>query len=1078
MKWRHRVLGGYAAWVALLVVVYYWLPSLRTEAWGLIGLTGIAGVVTGVIVHRPSRRGPWLLVAVALTSFAAGQVSFLVAAMEGTALPFPSFADVLYLLTFPLFAVAMSIFIWWRTPDRDRRSLIDALTLTAGLALLSWMYLISPYVHNPQLSWLQKCVAIAYPLGDVLILAMVARLLAPSSRRSRSVQLLTLGAVGVLVSDVLYGLIQLHGSFHNGTAIDLGWAVFYGAWGAAALHPSMAELTQPVKRLQVEVWPGRLAVLMLASLIAPVVLFVEPPGRKAADGGVIAVFSAVLFLLVLSRLWDVAVSHRRALGRERAVRQAGVALVSAITVDDVAAAVRSATDTLLSRAPRHDMLFAVRTDGALRVVAPAPDNTAPDSADAARLGELAQAWLPRLTGPGALLAPAAREPGQAGDWLLLCPLTAENQPSGDAFVGVLGVLGEQRVLADLAATIEIVAHQAGAAVERIRLRAEIIRQGSEAYFRALVQDTSDVILIVGDDGTVRYATPSAASIFGDITIAGASIEELVAESDRDQLAQLFASLRTNPSLGTVFTDRELTRRDGGHVRVLTKASDLRDDPAVAGLVITLRDVTEQRQLEEQLKYQAFHDALTGLPNRLLFQDRVSQQMTAAQQHGWTAGVLFVDLDDFKVINDTMGHGVGDDLLVAAAIRLSGLIRPADAAARLSGDEFALLIGDVADSAAVELAAERVIRAFSEPFALQAGAVVATVTVGVATTEDSADTGELLRHADLALYAAKAAGKRQWRRYQPVLSAGLNRRREMQSALEEAVARSAFTLAYQPIVALGSGELAGFEALVRWPHAQWGMIQPDQFIALAEETGQIVALGSWVLARAASDIAQWRRDRSSASAQPKTPDRLYISVNVSARQFSAPGFVDGVRRILEKSGLEPGALMLELTESVLLRRDDRVHDDLLELKEIGVRLAIDDFGTGYSSLSYLRELPIDVLKMDKSFVDGIAVSEQRLALAEGIVRIARTLRLDVIAEGIESEVQRDLLTSMGCQFGQGYLLAMPMEAGPAERLARTGARLIPRLPRSLPEGGASGPGSAGPGISGAAAPEPTLPRRAT
>jgi EAL domain-containing protein (putative c-di-GMP-specific phosphodiesterase class I) len=219
-----------------------------------------------------------------------------------------------------------------------------------------------------------------------------------------------------------------------------------------------------------------------------------------------------------------------------------------------------------------------------------------------------------------------------------------------------------------------------------------------------------------------------------------------------------------------------------------------------------------------------------------------------------------------------------------------------------------------------------------------------------------------------------------------------------------------------------------------------MMQPDQFISLAEETGQIVPLGSWVLARATADLAQWRQDASG----------LYVSVNVSARQFGAPGFVDGVRRVLDSSGLEPGALMLELTESVLLRRDERVQSDLTELKAIGVRLAIDDFGTGYSSLSYLRELPIDMLKMDKSFVDGIAVSEQRLALAEGIVQIARTLRLEVVAEGIESEVQRDLLVSMGCQFGQGYLLAMPMPASQAQTLARVGSRLVPGLPRQAPD----------------------------
>jgi len=1078
------VLGGYAAWMAMLIAAYYALPGLRVEAWGLIGLSGVIAIVGGVVINRPSRKAPWLLLAAALASFVAGQVSALVAQLVGTELPFPSFADVLYLSTYPLYAAGLLIFIRWRNPDRDRRSLIDALTLTAGLALLSWIYLILPYAHNAALSSLQKSVAIAYPLGDVLVLAMIARLLAPGTARARSVQLLTLGAVGGLMSDASFGLLQLHGSFHNGTVVDLGWALFYGAWGAAALSPTMTELTQPVARQHVEVSPIRLTVLMLASLIAPTVLFAESFRSRGPYESVIAVFSAILYLLVLSRLWDVAASHRRALGRERAVRQAGVSLVSAVTVDQAAAAVKFAASTLLGTHPQNDMLLAVRTDGTFRAVTAASADPAPMN----RLGELAETWLPLLTGSVPLLAPVTRLPQQARafvpgcDWMLLCPLTLENRPSGDPLIGVLGVFGEQRILADLAATLEILAHQVALAVERIMLRDEVIRQGNEAYFRTLVQDTSDAILIVGDEGKVRYATPSATSIFGEITVEGAYLWDLVADGERDDLVRALTHLPADARLSSRYVDRQITRRDGVSVQIQVRASDLRDDLTVAGLVLTVRDVTEQRQLEEQLKHQAFHDALTGLPNRLLFQDRISQQLAAVRRNGMTAGVLFVDLDDFKVVNDTMGHGVGDELLVAAAVRLSGLIRDPDTAARLGGDEFALLIGGVADSAAVEAAADRVVQAFSEPFTLPSGAVLTTVTVGVATTQDSADTDELLRHADLALYAAKAAGKRQWRRYQPVLSAGLIRRRELQAALEEAVARSAFTLVYQPIVTLSTGELAGFEALVRWPHPQWGMMQPDQFIALAEETGQIVSLGSWVLARAAADMARWRGEPlaggaavsnmttpvcGSAAPEPpwipiapnrhgsapdggRPPRGLYVSVNVSARQFSAPGFVDGVRRILDTSGLEPAALMLELTESVLLRRDERVHSDLIELKAIGVKLAIDDFGTGYSSLSYLRELPIDVLKVDKSFVDGIAVSGQRLALAEGIVQIARTLRLEVIAEGIESEVQRDLLTSMGCQFGQGYLLAMPMAPNQAETLARIGSHLVPSLPRQAPE----------------------------
>ena len=294
-------------------------------------------------------------------------------------------------------------------------------------------------------------------------------------------------------------------------------------------------------------------------------------------------------------------------------------------------------------------------------------------------------------------------------------------------------------------------------------------------------------------------------------------------------------------------------------------------------------------------------------------------------------------------------------------------------------------------------------------------------MGVATSEDATSTGDLVRHADLALYAAKASGKRQWRLYQPVLSAGMMRRRDLQAALDSAVAESAFTLVYQPIVELSTGMVAGFEALLRWPHADWGMVQPDQFIALAEETGHIVPLGAWVLRQATGDLARWLQN---VRGQPP----VYVSVNVAARQLRDPGFVRGVRRRLTESGLAPSALVLELTESGLLGPDQRLRADLEELKGMGVRLAIDDFGTGYSSLSYLRELPIDLLKVDKSFVDGIAMSTQRLALVEVIVRIAKTLELTVIAEGIESEVQRDMLVSMGCRYGQGYLHGRPDARG--------------------------------------------------
>ena len=1041
---RNRLLAGYVLWMALLVVTYYRVPGLRAETWGLLGLSGVAAIVTGVVINRPARKAPWLLLAVANLSFIAGQTSFLVMTKLKVDIPFPSFADALYLLEYPLYAAGVFLFIRWRSPNRDRRSLIDALTLTVGLALLSWLYLILPYARSSELTWLQKSVAIAYPLGDILVLAMIARLLAPGTARARSVQLLTLGTIGVLVSDVSYGLIQLHGTFHNGTIVDLGWAVLYCAWGAAALHPTMTQLTYPVTAQQAEASPMRLTVLMLAALIAPVVLFAQSVNDHYSDGSVVAVFSAVLYLLVLSRLWDVAASHRRALSRERTVRLAGASLASAGTIEDAASAAGNAAVTLIGRGPQRAAVLAVRTDGRFRVVAAGdPPNPYPLAARSMQLGELAEAWLPRLTGPEPVFVPAAELgervpalfPGCEG--ALLCPLTLKERPSGDPLIGMLAVFGQRGTLADLTRTLEILASQVALAVERVILSQEVFRQRSEAYFRTLVQDTSDVILIVSDDDKVRYATPSATSIFGDVEIEGTTLPDLPAPSGRREISRALTRMRNHTGQSHYDKLWYLKRRDGRSVQVQVRCSDLRENSTVGGLVLTLRDVTEQRQLEDELKYRAFHDSLTGLPNRLLFQDRAAHALAQARRGEKMTGVLFVDLDDFKVVNDTMGHSVGDELLAAVGARLAAAVRESDTAARLGGDEFAVLLEQVQDTAEVEALAGRIVEAFSEPFPILDGSVITTATVGVATTEDSVDVDELLRHADLALYAAKAAGKRQWRRYQPVLGAGMVRRRELQAALDDAVNKSEFTLAYQPIVELTSGEIAGFEALVRWPHPSWGMMLPDQFISLAEETGHIVPLGAWVLQQAAEAMARWQ------GLVPNEPPP-YVSVNVSARQFRTPGFVDSVGQALAASSLAPSALMLELTES-LLNRDEQIHSALMELKLIGVRLAIDDFGTGYSSLSYLRELPIDAIKIDKSFVDGITTSPQQLALVEGIIGIAKKLDLEVTAEGIETDAQRELLVAMGCDYGQGYLLAMPAGADQTEALIQQRQSLITELP---------------------------------
>jgi len=1017
-------MAAYAAWLILLAVIYCLIPGWRAQSWALVGMSCVAALAAGIAGNRPARMGPWLLLAGACASMATSQAGFLAAGdPPQAAWSFPWIADAFSLAAYPLGAAALLIFLRSRLPGRARQCLTGALILAGGLAFACWLG--AAGLRGPGAVTGDRAFAVACAAGGVLVLVLAARLATARPAPGRAAWLLVLGAAGLAASDLGYALTGTRA----GTAASLGWVLWYAAWGAAALDPAMTWLTEPVPGRPARAPGARLAVLAVAGLAVPGALLALTARQRPA--GDVAVGVALFALLVLGCAAEAAVSYRRALARERALGRAGAAFAAALTMADVAAAAQAAVTALAGRHPVRALL-AVRDGGTLRAVPPAPGGAPPPLPGQPEA--LPGTWLAMLAAPGPHLVPAAPGDNTAAAWddqqsVLLCPLAGTGGAADEAPAGVLAAWGGAHALAALAPAVAILAGRAGLAAGRVTRGAQAGQRHGEAYFRTLVQDAADAILIVSGDGTVEYATPAAARVFGTAAVAGARVQDLAGPGGRDAADRLFTRMRDGAG-GTGPAEWQVTRPDGTRAEVMASCRDLRADDMVGHLVLTLRDVSEQRALERELAHRAFHDALTGLPNRTMFTDRVTRALASTRRPGTAVAVLVVDLDDFNVVNDSMGHTTGDELLVAAARRLTALADTPHTAARLGADEFALLLEEAGGDASVDAFAQRIVDAFTEPFALIAGSVTTTATVGVATTEDSTDAGDLVRHADLALYAAKAAGKRQWRRYRPVLSAGIARRRELKAAIEEAVTGSAFTLVYQPIVALAPGEIAGFEALVRWPHPRWGMIHPDQFIALAEETGYIVPLGSWVLRQAISDLVAWQR---------RVPRQapLYVSVNVSARQFRDPGFVAGVRQVLSDSGLAPSRLLLELTESVLLGRDDRIRAELTELKRLGVRLAIDDFGTGYSSLSYLRELPMDVIKIDRSFIEGIAVSKARLALVEVIVRIAKTLGLAVVAEGIESEVQRELLISLGCEFGQGYLLEKPVAADEAEALIRGG-----------------------------------------
>jgi diguanylate cyclase (GGDEF)-like protein/PAS domain S-box-containing protein len=578
----------------------------------------------------------------------------------------------------------------------------------------------------------------------------------------------------------------------------------------------------------------------------------------------------------------------------------------------------------------------------------------------------------------------------------------------------------------------VVLRQLLAVRENVRLLAEHAARENEARFQSLVQHSSDVIIVTRADGTVGFVSPSVTRVFGYDTseMLRQTVSELLHPDDRERAATFFRNAAQAPGVSGPVEWR-FRQSDGSWLHAEILATNLLHDTTVNGVVLNTRDVSERRRLEEQLTHQAFHDPLTGLANRALFRDRVSHALALAQRRGTPVTVLFLDLDDFKTVNDSLGHAEGDRLLIAAAERFLACARTADTVARLGGDEFAIL---VEGSDGQEGLSDRLAAAMSHPFTLGGNQVRVTASIGVASASPDDRADDLLRNADMAMYAAKRHGKGRAETYESRMYADIRERLNLEAALRTAIEKQELTLFYQPIVNLRSGGIYGMEALLRWEHPQFGRLLPQHFVPLAEETGLIVQLGSWVLAEACRQLQVWR------AAYPEL--RLAISVNISGRQLQGSGLALALRQTLTSSGVEPSSVVLEITESVLMQETDAVLERLQQLKVLGVRLAIDDFGTGYSSLSYLQRFPIDILKIAKPFVEDVGQGADRSALARAIVGLGDTLKLQTIAEGIERAEQRAALIDLGCTLGQGHHFWPALSAAAIEELLT--AERFPRL----------------------------------
>jgi diguanylate cyclase (GGDEF)-like protein/PAS domain S-box-containing protein len=1018
INWRSRAWTIYLAVGGILTAGYLWFPPLKASGplINVLGLSSSVAIAVGIYLHRPKARVAWVLFIVGNFLFFAGDLyTYSYPKLMGVDVEFPSIGDGIYLTVYPALVAGLLILVRRRNPHGDRAGVIDSLIISVGIALLSWVFLVAPNIHLSGLTTLEKAVSAAYPLGDILLLAAAVRLAVDMGKRAPAFYLLVGSIISLLAVDSAYTYALLTDAYHHQLSYDVGWIVFYLLWGAAALHPSMRTLEEPALDSRTRLTSLRLGLLAGACLIAPGVRFYQ--ALDDPDVIVLIVASALLFLLVVARMAGLVRQEERAATRELALRGAGVELVAAAGREQVNEAAISAVQALVGRPA--DVRLVLLNGKASGVAASSEDDGEWPISNTATgwLHGSARAvqHLPLSSVPEEVRRQLRLADGHA---VVLLPLSVRDAPRG--LLVMCSPVGIPRELLD---SLESLASQVSLALEGASLAADLHRRQSEARFRSLVAHSSDLITVIDAHGTVTYQSPSIERVLGYRVseVEGSDFALLLSKSDRPRLAQIVAGVGEAYVGGgseTHVIECSLKHRDGTWLQFEVQHTDLLQDEHVRGIVLNSRDVSERKAFEDQLAHQAFHDPVTRLANRALFADRVQHSIMRSIRAGSAIGVMFIDLDDFKTVNDSLGHAAGDTVLQEVARRLQGAVRPADTVARFGGDEFAVLLDGIKDSEEAADVAGRVLATLELQYEVDGRQVYPRASVGICLAGHelgASDAEELLRNADVAMYMAKRDSKGGYRVFEQTMHERVVERLELQTELQRALELNQLEIHYQPVVRLDGRADYGVEALLRWMHPTRGTIPPLQFVPLAEETGLIVAIGRWVLQEAC------RQGVVLHARFPRTPP-LTMSVNLSVKQLQSETIVDDVRDALEASGLPPSALVLEITETVMMADTDVAVQRLNELKSLGVLLAMDDFGTGYSSLSYLSRFPIDILKMDRSFLSS---EHEESGLVAAIIALGNSLTLNVVAEGIEQPEQIASLRDLGCELGQGFLFAKPM-----------------------------------------------------
>ncbi|HUG85714.1 MAG TPA: EAL domain-containing protein [Euzebya sp.] len=959
-------------WWTPPAVAAVWVPLALTQdpvgrQWMLLvgNAAMIVVAIAGMVRHRPAGARPWwLLVAGTVSALLGGILDHVgrgTPPASGPATP-PVLASAAYAFAFVCLIAGYLGLLRVRSGRRDPTRELDALIFAAAYMLLLWTFLIRPLLGTVPVGSGEWWLIIVIPALNLLMALLLYRLLLLPNDGNVTLRLIA-GSMGVVVltDGVRVALVGMGG---DDTLSLGGYHIALALWAGAMLHRHVRRACSP--SVADDDRPGSTRLMMLAgsAAVAPALYAMHRfAGRDDHELDGLVFLSFLLFALFVARLRVTLVALDRS--RRRIAQTADREQILSRT----AAALMSATD--------HEEVHRLCAQAAADLTG---------QAGARILDE------PPGDGDGWVL-PLVQETAPRGTCLWL---SASPQPDGDV----------HQALAFLATatTIRLEALDAAAGLGR-----------SEARFRSVVQHAADGIIITDADGRIRYASPSSRRLLGRpvADLLGTISLLLIDGRDEQARARAFMELVLQRPQQALTDDFKIVHVDGRPRTCTVAITNLLDEPGVRGLVMNFRDITEQEVLKATLLHRAETDELTGLGNRRRLLEHLEG---LCQRQGGPFAVLLLDLDDFKTINDTLGHDAGDRLLVTIARRLEQAMRGDEVVCRLGGDEFAVVLSTLHHPDEGSEVAARLLSRLNEPTTIGVRSLRPAASVGIVLSSDVApSTQDLLSSADLALYAAKGAGKDTWHRYTPGMREDAIARVRLEGDLERALQGIAIVNHYQPLMDLHLDRIVGAEALVRWQKPDGSIEGPAGFLSLAEETHLILELGKKVLRQACVDAVSW------VAVDPA----FTINVNVSGRQLDRAGFSREVIAILADTGLAPSHLVLEITETSFMRALEDCRANLESLREHGVRLAIDDFGTGYSSLGRLRTMPVDLLKIDQSFVEGVDGGPENSALAKAICRLAATLKLPIIAEGIERETQTRALKAMGCRLGQGFLYGHPM-----------------------------------------------------